>query len=483
MTERERVAHLLRRFGLGAGQVELERYEKLGWKKALEALLNDDQTDEKFPISHYEFVVDNKGNYQMGSNLVANWWALRMAVTNRPFQEKLTLFWHNHFALDAEKVGECPTMLGYLDVLRQYGRGRFRDLLKAVIHQGGMLLYLDNVSSNRIHPNENLARELFELFTLGVGNYTETDIKETARALTGLSMHYLGTGLPYKYDELRKRASENKLSLLNACYAPGIHDDGVKTVLGKTGRLMPDDVLDLAANEPACALFICKKLWSWFAYEKPEPKVVENLTKVWKKTDGDIKSVLRAIANSPEFWSPQCVRSMPKSPVDFTVALVRALDLNEEVLKERGPVADEFKPLAAPVKQLANSVSFLLRRQGLALLYPPNVSGWKWGTAWITAQNVAYRLEQGAQLFAGGKNRAVAVKLMAPAKSAKSPEDVVDALARALDVPLPAAAKPELVAICTKLGGVEALKKPQTTFELVAGLTKLMFAVPDFQLC
>lgn len=486
MTEREKIAHVLRRLGLGAGRLELAKFEKLGWKGTVDALLNDHKVDEGFPISPYEFVVQPKGNLDPNAGRMADWWALRMTVTNRPFQEKLTLFWHNHFALDAEKVSEAPTMLGYLDVLRSKGRGKFRDLLHGVVKQGALLIYLDNTSSNRIHPNENFARELFELFTLGIGHYTEQDIKESARAFTGWSLHYLGTGLNLKYDQLRERATRNKLALYNFCVAPAVHDDGEKTILGKTGDLDGDDVLDLVASHPATIQFISKKLWSWYAYPDPEPAIVEKLGKVWKKTDGDITAIIKAMTAMPEFWSAKCVRQLPKSPVDYTVALLRALDPSEAVLKARGAPEEEFTALASDVRSSAQSVNFLMRRQGLALLYPPNVAGWNWGSAWITAQNVAYRLQHSGQLFAGGakgsaiSNRAATmIKQTGPREST----DLVRALAEILDVPLQPSTVEELAAVADKLGGIAALDKPDTTAKLLAGVTHVMFAVPDFQLC
>jgi len=358
MTEREKVAHVLRRLGLGAGRIEVRRYESLGWKGTVDALLKDDKVDEKFPISPYEFIAQPKGNLDTSAGRMSDWWALRLMMTRRPFQEKLTVFWHNHFALDAEKVNEAPTMLGYLDVLRKQGRAKFRDLLHGVVKQGALLVYLDNHTSNRIHPNENFARELFELFTLGVGHYTEHDIKESARAFTGWSLHYLGTGMNAKYDQLRDSAARNKLALYNFCIAPAVHDDGVKTVLGKTGRLNGDDVLDLAASHAATSQFICKKLWSWFAYPDPEKAVVDRLAAVWKKSDGDIASVIRAMTEAPEFWSAKCVGQMPKSPLDFTVSMFRVIDAGDTILKARGTPVDEFTPLPAEVRQAGSSLNF-----------------------------------------------------------------------------------------------------------------------------
>lgn len=486
MTDREKTAHILRRFGLGAGREELKRYERLGWKGTLDALLHDDKVDEKFPVSPYEFVVQPKGNLDANAGRMADWWALRMLVTQRPFQEKLTLFWHNHFALDAEKVSETPTMLGYLDVLRSKGRGKFRDLLHSVVKQGALLIYLDNTSSSRIHPNENFARELFELFTLGIGHYSEDDVKEAARAFTGWSVHYLGTGLNSRYDQLRERATRNKLALYNFCIAPAVHDDGVKTILGKTGNLDGDDVLDITASHPATVQFMCKKLWSFFAYPDPEPTVIERLGKVWKKSDGDISAVLNAIAEAPEFWSKKCVRQMPKSPVDYTMAMFRSLDLGETVLRVRGEPADEFTPMATEVRSSAGTVNFLMRRQGLALLYPPDVSGWNWGSAWISAQNVAYRLQHSNQVFlANVKGRPVASRLAALVKEGNPADSaaLVMTLADILDVPLDKALTTDLAAAADKLGGVPALDKPESAAKLFAGVTHLMFAIPEFQLC
>jgi uncharacterized protein (DUF1800 family) len=289
-----------------------------------------------------------------------------------------------------------------------------------------------------------------------------------------------------KYDQLRETATKNKLALYNFCIAPAVHDDGVKTVLGKTGRLDGDDVLDIASAHPATAQFICRKIWSWFAYANPEQAVVDRLVAAWKKSDGDVSSVIKTMTEVPEFWSTKCVRQMPKSPLDFTVSMFRALEAGDAVLKARGNPFTEFTPLSPEARQAGQSLNFLMRRQGFAMLYPPNVGGWSWGPAWITAQNVAYRLQHSSQLFlSGGKQRLAAVNVAAQILESNPADSkaLVLALADVLDAQVPPTALDELAQISDSLGGVKALSVPESAAKLLAGVSHVLFAVPEYQLC
>jgi uncharacterized protein (DUF1800 family) len=487
MTEREKSAHLLRRFGLGAGHAEVARYPESS-KAVLEALLKDDKIDDGFSISPWRFIAQKDGKLETGSYQVGPWWALRMVMTRAPLVEKLTLFWHDHFALDGDKVGEGPTMMAYLDNLRTKGRGKFRDLLKATMSQGAMLMFLDGHTSHKIHPNENLARETFELFTMGVGSgYTETDIKELARALTGWSMHYMGSYLDEPYDRTKKRADEARMALSNFCWVPNLHDDGVKTILGKSGRFTADEALDIICQHPATATYICTKLWSFFAYPNPDAKVVAKLTAAWKKTDGDIRSVLRAIAEQPEFWSDKCVGTMPKSPADWVVGLIRSIDRYPALVTEQGKPLRDIDPIPQSVRDAANGAYYLMAQQGLQLLYPPNVAGWNWAEGWIGADTSIKRIRTCDAIFwGGGEARPWSVEAAAKIKASFKPADsgaLVDAFAALLDARLTPGERTALVGVCDKRGGLAALEKKDQAANLFAGMARVLFAIPDFQLC
>jgi len=487
MSESDKVRHLLRRFGLGGGRYQAKPYIAMGFKKAVDALLHDDEGGSEFPISPWEFGAQKDGKIDSGAYQLAGWWSLRFMMTKRPLEEKLTLFWHDHFALDAEKIYELPTMAGYLEVLRTKGRGKFRDLLHAVFKQGAMYVFLDNEASNRMHPNENFARELFELFTLGIGNYTEKDIQETARALTGWSTHYLGTGFNMDYETLRMQAVKNNLSLNNVCYVPAIHDAGEKTIFGVTKAWTAEDVLDAVADHPKTIRYISKKLWEWFAYENPTEATIDKLERAWKSSKGEIRAVLQAIVNAPEFWSDGCVGKMPKSPVDFTIGMFRSLDMADDLLKLRGTPTNTFAPINQELRDLGGGLFYLMSLQGMRILFPPNVAGWDWYDAWINSSISSQRMNMSGNLFyGGGKDRIYAVRMAAKLKEddkVTTPEQLVAGFADILDIPLDDASKIVLANACTKYGGVKALDNKDAAASLFARLGKVAFAMPQAQLC
>lgn len=485
MDEREKTAHVLRRLGLGAGQQELRRYSK-GSKAAIETLLNDDKVDDGYSLDPWRFMMQEDGKLETGSYTAGPWWALRMVLTKAPAKEKLTLFWHDHFALDGDKVGEGPTMLAYLEVLRSKGRGKFRDLLKAVMTQGAVLQYLDGQTSHRIRPNENLAREVFELFTMGEGSgYTERDIKELARALTGWSMHYMGNYLDEKYEVTKKRADENRMALQNFCYVPALHDEGQKTILGKSANFTGVAALDWLADQPQTAKYICTKLWTYYAYADPAPALIEKLMAAWKKSDGDIRTVLRAITQQPEFFSDKAVHAMPKSPADWVVANFRAMDLRDPMLKDHVP-GKEGKPIEKNLRDLGNTAFYLMSQQGMQLLYPPNVAGWNWGTGWIGADTSVKRIKSSDGFFwSGGESRPYAIRTSALLKERQvaDPASLVDGFLEIFDARISAEQRASLVGICEKRGGVKALDHKDQSAALFASISRALFACPEYQLC
>ncbi|MBX3119151.1 MAG: DUF1800 domain-containing protein [Fimbriimonadaceae bacterium] len=487
LTEGEKIRHVLRRFGIGAGRYVRQPYEKLGYDGTVRALLYDDTVDEGFPVSPWSFATDDTGKIDPAAYRLAAWWGLRLFMTKRPLQEKLAVFWHDHFALDYEKIGELPTMASYLEILRTHGRGKFRDLLKAIFHQGALYVSLDNHASNKIAPNENFARELFELYTMGVGNYTEKDIQEAARALTGWSLHYLGTGIETRFDILRETAARHEMGVLNVCYVPAIHDEGEKTIFGKTKNFTAEEVLDLAADHPATAKYICRKLWNWFASMEISNSTLERLTRAWKQSDGNIRAVLTAIVEDPEFWSTQCVGQLPKSPVDFTAGLYRCFALGPGLLDAYGKPKDDFTPVPKTMRDGGAGLHYLMTLQGMSLLLPPNVAGWDWGEAWLSTDSLLQRVKLSGVIFwGGGEDRPFAVlmaaKLLTDDK-VKTPDDIVVGLADILDVPLTTDRRALLVEACTKHGGLAALSEKNRAANLFARLSQIMFGIPEFQLC
>lgn len=487
MTEREKVAHVLRRFGLGAGKFEVDQYEKLGVKGTIDRLLNFEKVDEQFDISPWSVAMQSDGQLYRDAYQMGTWWALRMLMTERPLQEKLALFWHDHFAVSGDKVFEGPTMLRYTEILREKGIGKFRDLLTAVSKHGALVGYLDANTSTKIHPNENFAREMFELFTMGVGNYTEQDVKEAARAFTGWSLHYAGLGDETPYEKQADLAARKGMSMLNFCDVPEFHDDGEKAILGKKGRWTGQDVLDLLADRPETGRFICKKLWEFFGYANPEPQVLEALANTWKTTGGDIRSILRVMTERPEFWSDKCVRTLPKCPVDYTVAMFRAIGVRPILRSFRKTGVNEYEPVKEDLRKIAQGAYYLMAQQGMTLLFPPNVGGWEWGGSWITANNSVLRVNHAVMLFWGeDKNRPVAVLMAEHLKTigkTNTASEIVDAVADVFDASLTSQDRDVLIEVCSKAGAASALNEKDQAANLFANLTKIMFASPSFQLC
>ena len=274
-----------------------------------------------------------------------------MLTTDSPLSERMTLFWHNHFTSSLRKVRSPQLMLRQNLLLRRHAPGSFADLLHAVIRDPAMLVYLDGRSNRKGHPNENFARELLELFTLGEGHYSEQDIREAARAFTGYGLE-------------RRRGTFR--------FRPRQHDDGLKTFLGRQGRWGGGDIVDILLAQPQTARFITRKLWAAFITLEPAPNQLETLARQFRQTDYAIRPLLAGILASEAFWDPRNRGSRIKSPAELLVGTMRALQL---------PVGDG--------QRLARAG----RRLGQDLFDPPNVKGWPGGKAWIDSASLLARRE------------------------------------------------------------------------------------------
>lgn len=278
------------------------------------------------------------------------WWFRRMLTTRRPLEEKLTLFWHGHFATSAQKVNSSEANYDLNEVLRANATGNAKSLTRLVGCSPAMLVYLDNFRNVKGDPNENWARELMELFTIGQGHYTEDDIKESARAFTGWG------GVSPKGKA--KRTGKNR------------HDDGVKQFMGRTGNFTGDDIIDIIFEQDATAEFLCAKLWTYFAGTVPDRDVLEELSSVMRANAYEIRPVLKAIFLSKAFYADDVIGAQIKSPAQFLVQLAADLRLD--------PV---------PYGRMAKFSAAL----GQNLFYPPNVKGWDGGRAWINANTLLLR--------------------------------------------------------------------------------------------
>jgi uncharacterized protein (DUF1800 family) len=383
-TVRSQIAHLLRRAGFGATEAELDQYTQLGLAGAVDRLLNPEQVDDSATDLLLAPLAAELGDPKK-IEAAKFYWFNRMLYTQRPLQEKLTLFWHNHFATANSKVGNSVLMQQQIQLLRTYGFGNFETLVQKVTRDPATLIWLDNRLNRKGAPNENYAREVQELFTVGIGNYTEQDIHEAARAFTG---HTLDKNLNYVFN-------------------PAQHDAGVKTFQGQTGNFDADDILGILVRNPATARYITTKLFSFFVYDSPDASIIDRLAFTFVSTNFDIRSVLRDIFSGPEFLSPQAFHGQLKQPVDYVIGSLKSLN----------------------VQNIGPDVTQVLRRMGQDLLNPPDVSGWKYGPGWINSTTLFERFNWGNRLSSGRDSTKpyfsdTAAQIQAHAIS--SPDELVD---------------------------------------------------------
>lgn len=273
-------------------------------------------------------------------------WIDQMAMTDHPLREKMAFFWHGHFACRVNNVLHNQLML---DVIRQNALGNFKDLLFAVSKSPAMLQFLNNQQNKKQHPNENFGREVMELFTMGHGNYTEKDVKEGSRAFTGWSYNRKGEFV------FRKR----------------VHDEGLKTFLGKTGHFTGDDVLHIILEQKATARHITNKIYRFFVNDTPDENTVNKLAEKFYQSNYNITGLMETIFKSDEFYQPQNKGNIIKSPVELLVGMRRTI----------------------PVDFGKDQVQLLFQRlMDQVLFYPPNVGGWPGGRSWIDSSTLLFRM-------------------------------------------------------------------------------------------
>ncbi len=375
-------AHLLNRAGFGGPPAEIERLAAIGPYAAVSWLVDYEKTPD--PTSDPSWARPDPDRIKRLAALrqapeeqrrqmqreeqqmqrdhlmeLRGWWLQRMAKGPRPLQEKMTLFWHGHFATSVQKVREVYFMWRQNELFRRLATGNWLQLLVETATDPAMLIWLDQAQSRKDHPNENFAREVMELFALGEGHYTERDITEAARALTGWSL-----------DREAQRFVDR----------PFIHDEGLKTFLGRTGNLNGEDVLQQIVAQPQAAVFITAKLWNFFAGRMPSPALNVALANEFRRAGNYFKPVLRTMFLSEEFYDASVVRQQVKSPVQWLVGTVRMLEC-------------ELPPPAVATD--------LVRNLGQDLFAPPNVKGWDGGLAWITTNTLLARYNEAAALAQG----------------------------------------------------------------------------------
>jgi uncharacterized protein (DUF1800 family) len=347
-----KAGHLLRRTQFGGTSEDLEGTFKAGVSKAIEQLLTGKPNVDEFD-ARMAPLAQNIARTNNAANLRA-WWLTRMLYSPHPFQEKMTLFWHNHFATSNAKVQNAQLMLTQYALLRKHALGNFGSLLREMSYDPAMIIWLDGRGSKKGNPNENYARELMELFSLGIGNYTEMDIREAARAFTGWAI---------EADAAKFTAKQ--------------FDAGEKVVLKVKGNHKPDDIVKIMLDQPACSEFLCRKLFVFLVSDtllaemKPEQakQLLAPLAAEFKKSGYDFAALVKRVISSNLFFSEHAYRTKIKSPVDFTLGIVRGLE---------GRIG---------TTELARS----LEQLGQNLFNPPSVKGWDGGQAWLNGQTLLYR--------------------------------------------------------------------------------------------
>ncbi len=389
-----RAAHLLERAGFGGSPEDVARFAAMSPQRAVDALVDyealpDDLPPfdasgvwdpgmDPFPPSRAEAVriarergeslgvkvlpdgaqrrlqpIVDKFFYSLTANNIETqrlglWWANRMLATRRPLEEKLTLFWHGHFATANNKVRDARMMQRQNEMLRARASGSLRDLLVGILKDPAMLVFLDNGENIKARPNENFGRELLELFTMGVGHYTERDVREAARAFTG----WTNDALAFRFDAAQ-------------------HDFGEKTFLGRTGALDGENVIDTILAQPVTGEFIAAKLYRFFAREEVPAAVAADLGRTFRDNGYQIKPLLKRMFLSRDFYGPAAVGTQIKTPVHLVVSTYRKLGLQEV------PTIPDFGRMTSSL--------------GQSLFNPPNVAGWAGGRTWITPSTLLQR--------------------------------------------------------------------------------------------
>lgn len=454
---RERIAHLLRRAGLSASRTEIERFLPLGIEGAVDRLLAYDQQAETIDDEAILSLLRGESP-RLQPPMVANWWLYRMLVTQRPLQERMALFWHNHFATSASKVGDGNLMLIQIQMFQRLALADFKTLVIEVSKDPAMLVWLDGVRNVKGKPNENFARELLELFTMGIGHYTERDIQEGARAFTGWSF---------------SRATRSFV------FNRAQHDDGEKLFLGKRGRFTGEEIIQIAVEHPATAEFMARKFYRFFIndVDRVEERAVRAFAQEFMQSGYSVRALMRKILLSDAFWSPANYRRRIKSPVEFVVSTLRQVGIGERLRQLDFSSRVGQRALVGYLRVATQWA----RRIGQALLYPPSVAGWNWGTAWISSQTMLERMRFAEFVILnrgplGSQNLLTLIGEEPP----QTLDAFIDRLEEVLDVPLQTETCDKIRSYLQARGGVSALRRPERA--LIRNILQIVFASPEYQM-
>jgi uncharacterized protein (DUF1800 family) len=467
------MAHLLRRAGFGATREELERYVAKGYEATVEELLHPEEVPSALQDEDLvrRYHVDE--NSLMLIESCQTYWLYRMINTRRPLEEKLALFWHGVFATGYTKLNHPKAILRQIAMFRRHGLGSFRTLLVELSRDPAMLFWLDNKDNHREAVNENYGRELLELFSMGVGNYTETDVRQCSHAFTGWTIRNaalhtarVARDSVWPYGRLDWQFE----------YRTDDHDDTEKTFLGHRGAFNGEDIIDIICQQPATARFIARHLYNFFVADEPQvpawptvpprdPEAVNTLMQALVSSGYEIRPVLRVLFNADFFKNARFMKV--KSPAEMVVSTVRLTG------GHRFPAVEDV--------ELALETGAM----GQQLLDPPSVEGWHTGAEWINTASLMTRVNFAASRFADTDQpgvRAIIERLQAQGPSL-SPERLVEAC---LDLmgPLDVSAKTrqELLAHATAEGDLHFGADAAATTTRITELLQLIVAMPEYQL-
>jgi uncharacterized protein (DUF1800 family) len=453
LSDLELMGHLYRRAGFGASRDELEAALAKGYEATLEELLHPEQAPDleedllfrSFPDFHESRKVD----------VAAAAWVWRMIHTQRPLQEKMVLFWHCLFATGNSKVESPLQMASQIATFRRVALSDFRTILLELSQDPAMLFWLDNQLNTKDVHNENYGRELLELFSMGIGNYTEDDVKHCARAFTGWTFRETVPAVkPYG----RFRWSFE--------FRPEAHDDGDKAFLGEHGAFDGTDVIDIIVRQPATARFLATRLYLYFVADHPDQDAIDYLASVYHDSQYDIRAMLRALFLSPFFRSERAYYAKVKSPAEHVVGIMRL-------------VGDYASP-----KPGFGDISLECRYMGQDLLNPPSVEGWHMGKEWIDTGCLVERVNFGATQL-GEVNQPGVQRIVERlrARGELSPEQFVDGCLDLLG-PLSVKAKTRaaLVKYARQEGPLCLDQGHHAADQRVAELLSLIAATREFQM-
>jgi len=379
-TDLNLIAHLLRRAGLGATWDEIQEYASLGYEGAVDRLFSPGEADS-MPSDIIRRYHPDQSITQIAPSS-GSVWMYRMTTTKTPFEEKIALFWHRIFATGQTKLIQGKVMLTQIEMFRQFGLGSFRDLLVQLSQNPAMILWLDNQDNHKDNINENYGREILELFAMGVGNYSEQDIKECSRAFTGWTI----ANMPYMSIRMRNNTLRPYGYVAwQYKFDPEDHDEGEKTFLGETGNFNGDDIIDIICKNEATPRFIARHIYHHFIadelpvpqwpFEGPkDPDAIQLMVDAYFANDYSIGAMLRAVFESDMFKSEATHNARIKAPVELVVGTLRLAGGFD------WPTQDIFKATAA------------CGYMGQSLLSPVSVEGWMGGGDWISTGSMVQRI-------------------------------------------------------------------------------------------